>query len=71
MGQTEGEHNAPVYRDSIRDGSFNASDIVSVIQSAKYQTGADATWSEGDWNGDGVFDHLDLVAPLVAGNYSS
>ena len=30
-------------------------------------TAAPATWDEGDWNGDGVFDQLDLVRALQAG----
>ena len=32
-------------------------------------TAASAAWEEGDWNSDGVFDHLDIVAALVTGNY--
>ena len=31
--------------------------------------GEPADWSEGDWNGDGVFDQLDIVAALRTGNY--
>ena len=28
-----------------------------------------AACSEGDWNGDGVFDQEDIVAALATGNY--
>ena len=28
-----------------------------------------ATFEQGDWNGDGVFDQLDIVAALQTGNY--
>jgi hypothetical protein len=28
-----------------------------------------ATWSEGDWNGDGLFDQKDIVAALQMGKY--
>ena len=50
--------------DANRDGQFSAPDIVLVLQSAKYLTNEDALWSEGDWNGDGVFDPWDLVEAL-------
>ena len=33
------------------------------------QPGATAVWSEGDWNGDGVFGTGDLVAALSDGGY--
>ena len=32
-------------------------------------TGEPAVWSEGDWNGDGEFDQLDLVEALKSGSY--
>ena len=28
-----------------------------------------ATWSEGDWNADGVFTQVDIIAALATGNY--
>ena len=28
-----------------------------------------ATWSEGDWNGDGCFSQSDAIAALATGNY--
>ena len=32
-----------------------------------YKTGQPATWGEGDWNGDGVYNQLDTVLALQAG----
>jgi hypothetical protein len=40
------------------------------LQSAKYQAGQPATWAEGDFNGDGFFDHLDIVEALQTGRYT-
>jgi hypothetical protein len=56
--------------DANRDGVFNQLDILQILQSAKYQTGQPATWTEGDFTGDGVFDRLDIVAALQTGNYT-
>jgi hypothetical protein len=55
--------------DANRDGAFNQLDISQILQSAKYQTGQPATWTEGDFTGDGVFDRLDIVAALQTGKY--
>jgi len=46
-----------------------AYDIVQVLQQAKYLTGQPATWEEGDWTGDGVFDQFDIVAALQTDDY--
>ena len=51
------------------DFQFSQTDIVQVLQAAKYLTGQPAIWQEGDWNDDGVFDQLDIVAALQTGNY--
>jgi hypothetical protein len=32
-----------------------------VLQANRYLTGLPATWSSGDWNGDGVFSPRDIV----------
>ena len=67
--------------DANEDLVFDQSDIVQVLQAAKYLTGATASWSEGDWNGapggrpgspptgDGLFDQRDVVAALQNGLY--
>ena len=51
------------------DGQFNQLDIVAVQQAGKYNTGEAATFGEGDWNGDGLFDSKDLVAALQTSDY--
>ena len=35
----------------------------------KYETGEDAGWEDGDWNGDTVFGSSDMVAAFVGGGY--
>ena len=34
-----------------------------------YLTGEPVAWEHGDWNVDGVFDQMDIVAALQTGNY--
>jgi hypothetical protein len=55
--------------DADRNGRFDPSDIVLVLQGGKYLSGEAADWEEGDFNGDGVFDQLDIVAALRTGDY--
>jgi hypothetical protein len=55
--------------DANRDGHFDRLDLLQVTDSRKYLAGKRATWSEGDWNGDGVFDSSDFVLAFGAGNY--
>ena len=50
--------------DANEDGHFNTADIGQVILSNKYGTGKPADWSQGDFNGDGLFDQLDLVLAM-------
>ena len=68
-------HVADMDRDSAgdanRDVQFNQFHIAQVLLAAKYLTGQPATWAEGDWNGDGVFDQMDLIAAMQEGNYVS
>ena len=47
--------------DANQDSSFDQRDLVAVLQAGRYLTGQPATWRQGDWNGDGVFDPLDIV----------
>ena len=51
--------------DANSDGQFNQDDLDQVAASSKYMSGQPATYAEGDWNGDGVFDQLDIVHALV------
>ncbi len=55
--------------DSLRDLEFNSSDLVGVFASGKYESGAMATWSEGDWDGSLLFDTSDMVYAFVGGGY--
>jgi hypothetical protein len=55
--------------DANLDGAFNSSDLVSIFQVGKYETGQAATWSEGDWNGDSQFSSTDLVLVFQWGTY--
>jgi hypothetical protein len=48
---------------------FNEVDMQQVTQEGKYLTGPMATYAEGDWNGDGVFNQRDIVAALQAGSF--
>ena len=57
--------------DSDLNGEFNSSDFVAVFSAAKYETGAEATWAEGDWNGDKVFDSSDFVAAFQGAGYEN
>ena len=50
--------------DANRDGQVDEHDAAQVIFAGKYLTGLGASWEEGDWNGDGVFDQLDIVLSL-------
>lgn len=71
-GPTEGNDGIPAFvaapGDANLDGRFDQADILQVAQAGKYLTGESADWSEGDWNGDRVFDQLDLVAALSGEN---
>ena len=41
-----------------------------MFQEGKFETGEDATFDQGDWNGDGSFDTSDLVYAFKAGGYN-
>ena len=57
------------YGDADLNGEFNSNDFVQVFQAGKYETGTEAGWAEGDWNGDLVFDSADFVTALEDGGY--
>ncbi|MCA9167615.1 MAG: hypothetical protein KDB23_08100, partial [Planctomycetales bacterium] len=51
------------------DGRFDSSDLVAVFQRGKFnahQSLQDATWADGDWDGDGDFDIEDLIAAVAS-----
>ncbi len=51
------------------DGRFSSEDVVLVFTAGKYDTGAEAGWTEGDWNQDRLFNSDDLVFANEAGSY--
>ena len=57
------------FGDADLDGQFNSGDVVQVFIAGKYETDAAAGWSEGDWNGNGVFDSSDFVIAFEDGGY--
>lgn len=57
--------------DANLDGQFNTSDFVEVFQSGKFETGAEATWSQGDWDGNKLFNTSDFIAAFQEGGYEA
>lgn len=57
--------------DVTGDGRFDRWDISAIQRAKKFRTGAPAVWHEGDFNGDGVFDNLDLVQALSETGYTT
>ena len=43
--------------------------IAFVLKTVFYVTNKPAIFEEGDWNNDGIFNQLDIVAALQPGNY--
>ena len=60
------------YGDADVDGTFDSSDLVSVMVAGQYEDdlALNSTWSTGDWNGDGEFDSSDLVLAFEDGGYA-
>ena len=58
--------------DSDLNGLFNSADFVVAFQAGKYEVpGANATWVQGDWNGDLTFTSADFVAAFADGGYEA
>ena len=55
--------------DSNFDGEFSSTDLVQVFTEGKYETGEDAGYAQGDWDGNLKFDSGDIVAAFTAGGY--
>lgn len=55
--------------DANHDRRVNSSDVTTAFEAAKFQTGEPASWSTGDWNGDGFFDEADMDFMLMGGAY--
>jgi hypothetical protein len=45
--------------------------LVQLFQSGLYENNADATWMQGDWNGDCRFDSSDLLVAFQEGCYEA
>ena len=62
----------PSIGDSTRDGVFNSSDLIQVLQIAEYEDDipGNSTFADGDWNGDGDFNSTDLLLAFQKGNYA-
>ena len=55
--------------DANRDRLFNTTDLLTVFQRGRYETGELAGWSDGDWNDNAVFESGDLIEALQTGTY--
>ena len=55
--------------DSNFDGVFDSSDLVTVFAIGKYESGEEAWWNEGDWDGNYLFDSGDMVVAFAGGDY--
>jgi hypothetical protein len=44
---------------------------MNVLQAGKYRSGNRAEFHEGDWNGDGFCDQVDIVMALQSGGYQA
>lgn len=55
--------------DANLDGTVNHNDLMMICNAGKYNTGAAATWAEGDFTGDRKVDFDDILALFP--NYSS
>ena len=57
--------------DANLDGLFNTTDFVNVFQVGKFETGAAASWTEGDWDGNKLFTTGDFVVAFQAGGFEA
>jgi hypothetical protein len=47
--------------DANLDNQFNQVDLILMLQAGTYVTGQPATWSQGDFDGNGRFDQFDII----------
>ena len=57
------------FGDADLNGEFNTSDFVDVFQIGRYEKDEDATWPEGDWNGDRRFTSADFIQAFQDGGF--
>ena len=55
--------------DADLNGSFGTGDLVTIFQGGKFESAENATWREGDFNGDLRFGTGDLVAAFQDGGF--
>ncbi|MBJ44547.1 MAG: hypothetical protein CMJ80_14955 [Planctomycetaceae bacterium] len=55
--------------DSDLNGQFDEQDIVVAFIAGKYLTDKEASWADGDWNGNLTFTEQDFVSAFIAGGY--
>lgn len=60
------------YGDADVNGTFNSQDFVDIFQMGEYKDDirGNSTWEEGDWNGDGDFDELDMLLAFASQGYA-
>jgi hypothetical protein len=57
------------YGDANLADEFNSCDMTQVIAASEYETGEQAGWADGDWDGSGLFDSSDMVTAFVDVGY--
>jgi hypothetical protein len=57
------------FGDADLNGEFNSADFVIIFQAGKFEAASNATWREGDWNGDLRFSSGDLVQAFQDGGF--
>ena len=59
------------YGDADVDDAFDSQDFVDIFQMGEYNDDipGNSTWEEGDWNGDGDFNELDIMLAFAYGGY--
>jgi autotransporter-associated beta strand protein len=57
--------------DTNLDGIVDALDAATILTSARFEAGVDATWADGDFNNDALVDVLDAAALVSAGLFNA
>ena len=68
---TEGNCKQPGPGDADYDGDFDQDDLDEVKRSSRYMTGRLASFREGDWSHDDVFNQFDIIKALQTGEFIS
>jgi hypothetical protein len=57
------------FGDANLDWLFDSNDMVQVFSAGMFETGLEAHWSQGDWDGDFLFTSDDIVVAFIGGGY--